>query len=140
MEPKLFTGGLSVDDRGFISFVNDFDFSGIKRFYCVENHEKNFIRAWHGHKKEGKYIYCVQGSAQIGAVILGVSRPQKFFLSSRKPQVLYIPPGYYNGFMTLEENTKLMFFSTSTLKESISDDERVEWNDFGEDFWKRDYR
>ena len=37
-------------------FVNDFNFENVKRFYQVENHRQGFIRAWHGHKKEGKYI------------------------------------------------------------------------------------
>ena len=50
-------GGLFSDDRGHLRFVNDFNFEGVKRFYQVENHSKNFIRAWHGHEKEGKYVY-----------------------------------------------------------------------------------
>ena len=33
--PRLYSGGISVDDRGSLSFVNDFDFAGIKRFYLV---------------------------------------------------------------------------------------------------------
>ena len=50
-------GGLFADDRGFLRFVNNFDFSQVKRFYQVENHSAGFIRAWHGHKKEKKFIY-----------------------------------------------------------------------------------
>lgn len=147
-KPYLFEGGLAVDDRGTVSFVNAFEFKDVKRFYMVENHEKGFIRAWHGHKKEGKYIYVVNGSALIGAVPLdadtypsqdcAVEGMEKFVLSARKPQVLYIPPGYYNGFMTLEESTKVMFFSTSTLDDSLGDDIRrgaFTWN-----LWTRNYR
>ena len=62
-EPKIISGGLAVDDRGVVSFINDFNFSNVKRFYQVENHRQGFIRAWHGHKKEGKYVYVCQGSA-----------------------------------------------------------------------------
>ena len=53
---ELINGGIAVDDRGQLSFVNDFDFKDVKRFYMVENHEKGFIRAWHGHKKDVKYV------------------------------------------------------------------------------------
>ena len=50
-EPILIKGGLSVDDRGSVSFVNDFNFSDVKRFYMIQNHVQGFVRAWHGHKK-----------------------------------------------------------------------------------------
>lgn len=47
---KIIPGDLAVDDRGKLIFVNDFDFNNIKRFYIVENHKQNFIRAWHVKK------------------------------------------------------------------------------------------
>ena len=63
-------GKTFVDDRGSLRFVNDFSFADtkIKRFYQVENHERGFIRAWHGHKIEGKYVYVVKGSAWVAAI------------------------------------------------------------------------
>ena len=125
---KMLDGGVAVDDRGQLSFVNDFDFSDVKRFYMVENHEKGFIRAWHGHKKEGKYVFVPSGAILVGAVNLETEEIDRFVLSSSKPQVLYIPPGYANGFMNLQENTKVMFFSTSTLEDSMGDDIRFEWD------------
>ena len=135
---KLINGGLSVDDRGSVRFVNDFNFDGVKRFYQVENHSKGFIRAWHGHKKEGKYVYVVNGSALIGVVNMDSEEINKFVLSSQTPKVLWIPPGHYNGFKSLEENTKILFFSTSTIEESLGDDIREshdKWN-----IWEEDYR
>jgi len=47
-------------------------------------------------------------------------------ISSKKPQVLYIPPGYANGFMSLTSDLKLIFFSTSILEESANDDIRYD--------------
>ena len=47
-----YIGGIAVDDRGQLRFVNDFNFANVKRFYQVENHRQGFIRAWHGHKKK----------------------------------------------------------------------------------------
>ena len=125
---KVLEGGVAVDDRGQLSFVNDFDFKDVKRFYMVENHEQGFIRAWHGHKKEGKYVFVPNGAILIGCVNLETEEIDRFVLSSSKPQVLYIPPGYANGFMNLQNNTKVMFFSTSTLEDSIGDDIRFEWD------------
>jgi dTDP-4-dehydrorhamnose 3,5-epimerase-like enzyme len=135
---KLINGGVSVDDRGSVRFVNDFNFEGVKRFYQVENHSRGFIRAWHGHKKEGKYVYVVNGSALIGVVNMENEEISKFVLSSQTPKVLWIPPGHFNGFKSLEENTKILFFSTSTLEESLGDDIREDhdkWN-----IWNEDYR
>jgi len=135
---KLINGGVSVDDRGSVRFVNDFNFNGVKRFYQVENHSKGFIRAWHGHKKEGKYVYVVNGSALVGIVNMETEEVNKFVLSSQTPKVLWIPPGYFNGFKSLEEGTKIIFFSTSTLEESLGDDIRMPHDKW--DIWSEDYR
>ena len=131
-------GGLFADDRGYLRFVNDFDFSGVKRFYQVENHAKNYIRAWHGHKKEGKYVYVSRGSALIGAVNMENEKVFKTTLTSQSPSILFIPPGYANGFKTLEEGTILMFFSTSTLEESADDDIRFDYDKWN--IWEENYR
>ena len=40
--------------------------------------------------------------------------------------MLYIPPGYANGFMSLSTDAKIVFYSTSTLQESQSDDVRYD--------------
>ena len=136
--PKIILGGIAVDDRGSVSFVNDFNFSDIKRFYMVENHRVGFIRAWHGHEKEGKYVFVAKGAALIGAVEMNSSDPKKFILSDKSPRILFIPPGYANGFKTLEEGTRIIFYSTSTLEESLGDDIRFSFDHW--DIWKEDFR
>ena len=128
---RLIEGGLAVDDRGQVSFVNAFGFEGVKRFYAVANHRQGFVRAWHGHRREGKFVYVAQGSALVAAVrIDDWERPSKdlpvarFVLSAQKPAVLWIPPGHANGFMSLTPDAVLLFFSTSTVEESRQDDVR----------------
>lgn len=139
MELTIVNGGLATDDRGTLRFVNDFDFSAVKRFYQVENHQAGYIRAWHGHQKEGKYVYCARGSALVGAVEMGTEGPaRKYTLSASQPKILFIPPGFANGFKTLEAGTILVFFSTSTLEESKGDDIRFAYDKW--DIWKEDYR
>jgi dTDP-4-dehydrorhamnose 3,5-epimerase-like enzyme len=136
--PKIIKGDLAVDDRGEVGYVNDFTFHGVKRFYTVKNHRQGFIRAWHGHRNEGKYVTVVEGSALLCAVqIDNWDEPSrelsisKYIMSDNKPAVIYIPPGYANGFMSLSQNAKLIFYSTSTLSESMGDDHRYDsryWN------------
>jgi dTDP-4-dehydrorhamnose 3,5-epimerase len=116
-EPKIFKGGISVDDRGEVSFVNDFNFPGIKRFYTLFNHKSGFIRAWHGHKNEEKYFHVIQGASLICAVeIDNWNKPdpkldiKRFTISSKSPSVLYIPKGYANGTMSLTDDCRVIVF------------------------------
>ena len=154
MQDNIISGGVAVDDRGSVRFVNDFDFSGVKRFYQVDNHKQGFIRAWHGHVGEGKYVYVAKGSALVGAVEMEVREPIevvayvglitpegevfKCVLSSQCPKVLWIPPGYANGFMNLTQDTIIQFFSTSTLEESLGDDIRFPYDRWN--IWDQEYR
>jgi len=132
-EPVLMEGGLAVDDRGSVAFVNDFGFLGVKRFYAVRNHHRGFVRAWHAHRREAKYVTVVSGAAVVGAVrIDDWDQPSpdlpanRYVLSAQKPAVLYIPPGYANGFMSLTKDTVMVFFSTATVEESRADDVRYD--------------
>jgi len=139
---RLIAGANHIDDRGTVSFVNDFDFARVKRFYMVENHMPGFVRAWHAHRHEEKYAYVVGGAALVAAVRIDdwdhptvPEKVDRFVLSSHKPSVLYIPAGYANGFKSLTPDMKLMFFSTSTVQESQNDDIRWPADYFG-DVWK----
>jgi dTDP-4-dehydrorhamnose 3,5-epimerase-like enzyme len=129
--PVLIQGQSAVDDRGAVSFVNDFSFPGIKRFYTVTNHSKGFVRAWHGHKREAKYCTAVRGALLVCCIeIDDWGNPKadlkinRFVLSEQNPSVLHVPPGYVNGFMSLTDDAKIIFFSTSTLQDSLGDDIR----------------
>jgi dTDP-4-dehydrorhamnose 3,5-epimerase len=137
---KILEGKVAIDDRGTVKFVNDFNFEGVKRFYQVENHRRGFIRSWHGHRVEGKYVYVVTGAALVGAVELDKddASPQKFVLCEELPRVLWIPPGHANGFMSLRDNTKIIFFSTSTLEETKGDDIRLPYDTWN--IWQEDFR
>lgn len=131
--PRLIEGGLAIDDRGALAFVNEFSFEAVKRFYIVSNHRSGFVRAWHGHRREAKYVLALGGAALVAAVRIddwqnpGRSLPvQRYVLSEQQPALLYIPPGYANGFMSLKAETKLLFLSTATLEQSRGDDFRYD--------------
>ena len=134
---KFYPGDLAVDDRGSLSFVNQFDFAQVKRFYQVENLDTQTVRAWHGHVKESKYVYVSAGSIILGYLKLDSFTqpdwhlmPERVVLSAKKPQVVYIPGGYVNGFRALELGTKVIIYSTASLQDSRHDDYR-----FPYDFW-----
>jgi dTDP-4-dehydrorhamnose 3,5-epimerase len=140
-ELLLIEGGLAVDDRGSLAFVNAFAFEGVKRFYVVSNHRAGFVRAWHAHKQEGKFVMAVVGSAIVGAVkIDNWDHPSKdlpvhrFVLSAEKPAILQIPPGYANGFMTLTYDAKLVFYATASVEDSRKDD--IRYDAYYWDPWK----
>ena len=133
MIPKIIEGNRIFDNRGSVQFNNDLKFQKIKRFYVVHNYSKNFVRAWHGHLKEEKYISCTKGTFQISAVQLDkIKKPGKknkifsFIVNENDNKFIHIPKGYANGTMSFEDNSKLLIFSTSDLNESINDDYRYE--------------
>ena len=143
----LIRGGIGIDDRGSVSFINDFNFNSVKRFYVIKNFSKDTVRAFHGHLKEAKYVYVAKGSAIIAAVKMSSTKNpdknekvERFVLSDYSPSILYIPPNHANGFKVLEEDTIILFFSTSTLEETKEDDYRFPYDYWGEDVWKIENR
>jgi len=134
---KIINGGSYKDERGTLRFVNDFDFSDVKRFYQIENSSTDVIRAWQGHRKENKYFYVSSGSLLVCAVqVDNWDNPSpdlcvvKKVITEDKSKVLMIPAGYANGIRALEEGSKLMVFSSNTLIDATDDDYR-----FDKDLW-----
>ena len=135
--PRLIRGGLAKDERGQLAFVNDFRFEGVQRFYVVTAERVGCVRAWQAHRREAKYVIASRGASVIGAVAIDDwARPSKSaeidrrVLSAQEPAILFIPPGYANGNMSLTSDAQLIFFSTSTLEESQLDDVR-----YPPDYW-----
>ena len=145
--PKLIKVNVSPDDRGEITHCNNFNFlkKHLKRFYKIENHKLNFIRAWHAHKNEQKYILILSGSLKVSLVkIDNWKKPSKklkirnFFLNEKCPQILFIPGGYAHGTQNLKKNTSFMVFSNFSINESLKDDFRYP-HDYW-DLWKINFR
>ena len=136
-KPTLIEGGQHQDDRGAISFVNDFSFQNIERFYIISNSAEQPLRAWQGHKLDEKNFYCIAGEFKIGVVkIDDWDNPSRklevecYTLKSSDPQVLKIPPGYANAVLSLDADAKLISFSTLPLERVKEDDVR-----FSADYW-----
>ena len=138
MIPKIIQGGNFSDHRGTISYVNDFSFQDIERFYIISNSDDNPIRAWQGHKLDAKNFYCLNGSFKIHFVkIDDWENPSQHlivetvFVSSSDSKIVHIPAGYANAIESLETNSKLLSFSTLPLVNVKEDDVR-----YSSDHWK----
>lgn len=137
--PSIVSGERFVDDRGFMIAHNEFDPAqlGIRRFYSVGNHTPGFVRAWHAHKKESKWITCLSGVAIVAvAQCEDPLNPDpcesidKYILCADDPRILHVPCGYANGWKSLTEDCVLLVMSDKSLIESMDDDYRIPW-----DFW-----
>jgi len=138
MIPKVIQGGNFSDHRGTISYVNDFSFVGIERFYIISNSDRNPIRAWQGHKLDTKNFYCLSGSFKIHFVkIDNWEEPSKnliietVLVSESDSKIVHIPAGFANAIESLESNSKLISFSTLPLSNVKEDDVR-----YPSDYWK----
>lgn len=140
MIPKVILGGNFSDHRGTISYVNDFSFADIKRFYIISNSDENPIRAWQGHKLDSKNFYCLTGSFKIHFIkIDNWEDPSKdlkietILVSALDSKIVHIPAGYANAIQSLEKDSKLISFSTLPLVNVKEDDVR-----FCSDYWNVD--
>lgn len=138
MIPKIIQGGNFSDHRGTISYVNDFSFKDIERFYIISNSDENPIRAWQGHKLDAKNFYCLSGSFKIHFVkIDNWDKPSKdlrvetILVSASVSKIVHIPNGYANAIQSLEKDSKLISFSTLPLVNVDEDDVRYDSN-----YWK----
>jgi dTDP-4-dehydrorhamnose 3,5-epimerase len=61
-------------------------------------------------------------------------------LSDQKPGLVFIPPGYANGFRSLVPDTHILFFSTASLEESKGDDYRFPADYWGSQIWQVENR
>lgn len=137
MIAKIIQGGNFLDHRGSISYVNDFSFKGIERFYIISNSDENPIRAWQGHKLDAKNFYCVSGAFKIHFVkIDNWENPSKdlrietIIVSESDSKIVHIPAGFANAIESLETNSKLISFSNLPLANVAEDDVRYPY-----DFW-----
>lgn len=143
MKPILIKGGTFTDERGTLSFVNEFDLSAVKRMYTINHPNKRVIRAWQGHQQESKWFKCIKGSFVVAWKEIddfsnpsNHPAPEHTLLKSTEPFILFIPPGYANGLKALEDNSEIMVFSDYGLGESLDDKIRFDknlwfdWNQF----------
>lgn len=132
MSPEVIDIRLHQDDRGSVYCAMDnMNHCGIKRTYVVENLVRGQVRAWHGHQNAHTYMHVIKGSCRLVARIIDPTDQTPDFeavCSERKPQLFYVPPGYYNGAESLTDGTKILVYSTLSFDEVKKDDVRMSWD------------
>jgi len=88
------------------------------------------IAAWHRHKKQADYWYCVKGSLRVG---LYSDHLEWAYLSEWSQRGLYIPPGVWHGYKNIgTEEAVLLYWVTEKYNRETPDEERTVIGSFGE--------
>lgn len=134
-EIKIIQGGIYIDNRGQISYVNDFSMGEIERFIVIRHESTSIFRAWHAHKYEKKWFYVIKGSFTLAFVKIDNWDnpspnliPEIFHLSSSESNVLYVPGGYAIGLKAKEKDSMLIEYSNKSLQDSLNDSWRFDNN------------
>ena len=130
---KVIDGEIFRDQRGQISSLNAFRFSGVERFYFIHHPDTSVIRGWHGHQHEKKWFYCVKGAFTIGLVEIDnwenpspELKAQKYHLTEQESRIICVPEGYANCIKASIPGSILLVFSGKTLPEAYSDSWRYD--------------
>ena len=126
----LLEGKKHQDERGTITYNNDFDASQFKRIYTIENHSTDFIRGWQGHKVEQRWFACMKGSFEVSVIAVDdFEKPsekltiQKYLLQDDTLTYLNIPSGCITAIQAKQEGSKLLVLADYRLGE-INDEYR----------------
>ncbi|MGE0637840.1 MAG: dTDP-4-dehydrorhamnose 3,5-epimerase [Bacteroidia bacterium] len=134
--PKVFE-----DSRGyFLEAYNKqvFNDLGIKETFVQDNlskSEKNVLRGLHFQNPphaQGKLVSVICGAVLDVAVDIRKNSPTygRYYaaeLSEKNKHILWIPPGFAHGFLTLEDNTVFSYKCTGLYNKSAEDS--ILWND-----------
>ncbi len=130
------------DDRGFFmeTFKNsDFEKNGIIGPFSQDNHslsmEVGVLRGLHyqlNPKPQGKIVRVISGRVFDVAVDIRKNSPTfgkwvSAELSGTNNYMLWVPPGFAHGFLTLEPSTNLLYKCTSEYDDNL--DRSIFYND-----------
>lgn len=123
---KVFEPRTFYDDRGFFmeSFrADEFAAMDLPKNFPQDNHSnslKNVFRGLHFQwdKPQGKLIRVTRGAALFVELDIRHDSPTlgkhiKIELSEKNKKVLWVPPGFANGFLSLEDNTDVLYKCTA---------------------------
>lgn len=134
--PKYF-----IDDRGIFleSFKkSEFAVNGLPSEFVQENisiSKKGVLRGLHyqiNPMAQGKLVSVMNGTIFDVAVDLRKGSPTfgKYFsieLNDRESLMFWIPPGFAHGFLSLKDNTKVMYRTTCEYSPAL--ERGILWND-----------
>lgn len=130
-----------VDERGQFRETykhSDFIRAGIPEHFVQDNYSRSVrgvLRGLHYQlqpRAQGKLVSCIQGTIFDVAVDIRMGSPTYARwvgqeLSSENNLMLYVPPGFAHGFLTISETAEVLYKCTSEY--SPADDRGIIWND-----------
>jgi dTDP-4-dehydrorhamnose 3,5-epimerase len=136
IQPRIF-----ADERGFfLEYYKQSEFSahGVTELFVQDNHSQStrgVLRGLHYQlppAAQGKLVRCTRGKIWDVAVDIRKSSPTYknwvgYLLSEENKQMLYIPPGFAHGFITLSEVAELTYKVTAEY--APKQDRGIIWND-----------
>ena len=132
--PQLLEGKKHQDERGIITYNNDFDASEIKRIYTIENNSTDFIRGWQGHKIEQRWFSAIKGTFKIQILSIAYFekglkglQPYSFVLKADQMDILHVPAGFVSSIQALEVDAKLLVLADYKVGE-VDDEFRFEYH------------
>ena len=136
VEPRVFP-----DERGFfLEYYKQSEFTenGIVEPFVQDNHSrstKGVLRGLHYQlppSAQGKLVRCIQG--KIWDVAIDIRRSSPHFgcwvgynLSAENKRMLYLPPGFAHGFITLSDMAEITYKVTAEY--DSEQDRGILWND-----------
>jgi dTDP-4-dehydrorhamnose 3,5-epimerase len=136
IEPRVFE-----DSRGFFyeSYREDlFSQSGIAQKFVQDNHScstKGVLRGLHFQippKAQAKLVRVVKG--EVFDVAVDIRKDSKTFgkyvgeiLSENNTRMMYIPPGFAHGYLTLQDHTEFLYKCSDFY--SPQHERGILWND-----------
>lgn len=141
-EVKIVKSKVFEDARGFfLEFYkkSDFEKAGLNVEFVQDNHSKSVkgvLRGLHFQEKpyeQGKLVRCIKG--KIFDVAVDIRPDSPYFkkwvaveLSEENKLMLWIPPGFAHGFLTLSEEAEIIY-KVSHNEYSPAYDRGIIWND-----------
>jgi dTDP-4-dehydrorhamnose 3,5-epimerase-like enzyme len=112
--------------------IDIFDLDDVQINISIVNSTEHIV-AWHYHKLQRDFFYCIKGSFQVGLAIDKPPDEKQWFtyLSDKDPcKYIEIPPLTYHGYRALEPESIMLYYLTK--KYNPSDEYRVDVGYFGE--------
>ena len=133
MENNYYSLDYNEDDRAQRIFLEFSELQGQINISYVNS--TDHIVAWHRHKKQVDYWFCVKGSFKVGLAeeIGGKTVVRWEYLSDKNPRILKIAPGVWHGYKALQSESIMMYYLNK--KYDINDEWKVQPGHFGES-WK----
>jgi dTDP-4-dehydrorhamnose 3,5-epimerase len=141
-EVLLLTPAVHRDERGYFFETwrgDQFAALGLAGAFVQDNHShsrKNVLRGLHYQivQPQGKLVRVAYGSVYVAAVDLRRSSPRfghwaGAMLDDDRHQMLWVPPGFAHGYLTLSERADFLYKCTDYY--SPQHERAVRWNDAG---------